>query len=132
MEESKFRTYATARSAVTTSTATSTSTSTARWSTLIALLSVLSLTSAGSTLSLLGILLGLAGKLNGNLALQDFLARELGNGALGLAGGREVDKGVANRAVGARVLWDRGRLTARRCQQLVFVNSYQVIKLNGA
>lgn len=49
------------------------------------------------------LVLGLAGKLNGNLAAQDFLAGELTDGTLGLGGSREVDERIANRAAGARV-----------------------------
>lgn len=64
----------------------------------------------GTTLSIgtlaLVVRLRLAGELDGHLTLEDLLAGELGDGALGLAGSREVDKGIANRAVGARVLWD--------------------------
>jgi hypothetical protein len=48
--------------------------------------------------------------LNGNLALKDLLAGELLDGTLGLSGSGKVDKGVADRAVGARVLGDRDRL----------------------
>lgn len=55
-------------------------------------------------IGLLCIGLGLAGELNRNLALQNLLARELGNGALSLAGGGKVDEGVADRALGSRVL----------------------------
>ncbi len=63
-----------------------------------------------STLALL-VRLGLASELDGNLALKDLLARELSDGTLSLAGSREVDKGVTDRTVGARVLRDRNRLT---------------------
>jgi len=66
------------------------------------------------TLSLLASSLGLAGKLDGDLALKDLLARELGDGTLGLSRGRQVDKGVADRAVGARVLGDGNRLAVWR------------------
>lgn len=55
--------------------------------------------------------LRLASQLDGNLALKDLLARELLDGALGLSRSGEVDKGVTDRAIGARVLWDRDRLT---------------------
>lgn len=57
--------------------------------------------------------LGLASELDGNLALKDLLSGELLDGTLGLSRGGEVDKGVADRAVGARVLWDRDRLTTK-------------------
>jgi hypothetical protein len=55
----------------------------------------------------------LASKLNRDLALKNFLARELGDSTLSLGRSGEVDKGVANGAVGAGVLWDRDRLTVR-------------------
>ena len=55
--------------------------------------------------------LGLAGKLDGDLTLQNLLARELSDGTLGLAGSRQVDKGVTDGAVGARVLRDGNRFT---------------------
>lgn len=57
-------------------------------------------------LSLLASWLGLASKLNGNLAFKDLLAREGLDSTLGLSRGREVDKGIANRTVGAWVLRD--------------------------
>jgi hypothetical protein len=63
------------------------------------------------TLGLL-VRLGLAGELDRDLALKNLLAGELSDGTLGLGGGREVDEGVADRAVGARVLRDGNRLTA--------------------
>lgn len=73
-----------------------------------------------STLSALGTLssgLRLAGKLDGDLAVEDGLAVQLLNGAVGLGGGRDVDKSVADRAGGARVGGDGGGLTARlTCQ----------------
>jgi len=62
------------------------------------------------TLGLL-VRLGLASELDRDLALEDLLARELGDSTVGLGGGREVDKGVTDRAVGARVLRDGNRLT---------------------
>lgn len=55
-------------------------------------------------IDLLGVGLRLAGELDRNLALQNLLARELGNGTLSLAGSGQVDEGVANRALGSRVL----------------------------
>jgi hypothetical protein len=68
---------------------------------------------SGGTLSLL-VRLGLASKLDRDLALKDLLARELSDGTVGLSGSREVDKGVTDRAVGARVLRDRNGLTKAR------------------
>ena len=110
------RTYGTtASTAITASTSAAASTATTRWLTLIALFSILSLhTACSSTIGLLGVLLGLARKLDRDLAIEDLLARELSDGTLSLAWGREVDKGIAYRAVGARVLWDRGGFTAGR------------------
>ena len=54
--------------------------------------------------------LGLAGELDRDLAVKNGFAVELGDGALGLGGGGEVDKGVADGAGGARVDGDRGGL----------------------
>jgi hypothetical protein len=62
------------------------------------------------TLRLLTSRLRLAGKLDGNLSLKDLLARKLLNSTLGLGRSGEINKGVADRAVGARVLRDRDRL----------------------
>jgi hypothetical protein len=62
------------------------------------------------TLRLLTSRLRLAGKLDGNLSLKDLLARKLLNSTLGLSRSGEINKGVADRAVGARVLRDRDRL----------------------
>jgi hypothetical protein len=78
----------------------------------VAATSALGTTLKVGTLGLL-VRLGLAGELDRDLALKDLLARELGDGAVGLAGSREVDKGVTDRAVGARVLRDRNRLTVK-------------------
>jgi hypothetical protein len=58
--------------------------------------------------------LGLAGELDGNLAVKDGLAVQLLDGAVGLGGGGDVNEGVADRAGGARVGGDRGSLTAER------------------
>lgn len=55
-------------------------------------------------IDLLDVGLGLAGKLDRNLALEDLLARELGDGALCLGGGGEIDEGIADGALGAWVL----------------------------
>ena len=57
-------------------------------------------------IGLLGVGLGLASKLDGDLALKDLLARELGNGTLRLGGGGQVDEGVADGAFGSWVLGD--------------------------
>jgi hypothetical protein len=78
--------------------------------------------------------LGGTGKLDGNLALQDLLARKLADGALSLARRGEVDKGVANRAVGTRILGDRDRLTeenvlANRTDQLPLLTCQPLVCL---
>jgi len=69
----------------------------------------------GTTLSVgtLGLLvrLGLASELDRDLALENLLAGELSDGTLSLGGSREVDEGVTDGAVGARVLRDGNRLT---------------------
>lgn len=105
----KSQTYASAATAGgTATTATATSATTTRGTT-AGSLSARSF--AVGTLSLLASRLRLAGKLDRDLALKDFLAGELSNSTLSLRRSREVDKGVANRAVGARVLGDRDRLT---------------------
>ena len=57
--------------------------------------------------------LGLASELDGDLAVEDGLAVELGNGALGLRGRGEIDEGVAAGAGGAGVGRDGGGLAAR-------------------
>lgn len=62
------------------------------------------------SLCLLSSGLRLAGELDRNLALEDLLAGELSDGALGLGGSREIDESVANRAVGSRILRDRDGL----------------------
>lgn len=62
--------------------------------------------------SLLGVGFGLASELDRDLALKNLLARELGDGTLGLGGGGQVDKGVADRALGSRVLGDGDSLAA--------------------
>jgi len=69
------------------------------------------LTLTVGTLGLLTSRLGLAGKLDGHLALKNLLAGELGDGALSLCWRGEVDEGVADGTVGARVLGNGNRLT---------------------
>ena len=64
---------------------------------------------------LLLIVLGLAGKLDTNLALEDILARQILDSLGGLIGGLQIDKGIANGSVGARVDGDGGAF-AMRCQ----------------
>ncbi len=104
------RTY-TAVTAATSTAATATAGATATTGG-VAAASTLSTTLDGGTLGLL-VGLGLASELDRDLALKDLLARELVDGTIGLSGSREVDKGVADRAVGARVLRDRNGLTGR-------------------
>lgn len=57
------------------------------------------------------LLIGLASKLDGDLTLEDFLAGQSSNSILSLLSGGKVDKGVANRAVSARIHRDRGALS---------------------
>ena len=57
----------------------------------------------GAGAGALSVSLGSAGKLDRDLALEDSLAVELSNGALGLGGSGEGDEGVADRAGCARV-----------------------------
>lgn len=102
------KTYTTATATTSTS-----ATATARAATTASGLAAAGTLTLDGTLGLLA-RLGLAGELDGDLALEDLLAGELSDGALGLAGGREVDEGVTDRAVGARVLRDGNRLTAGR------------------
>lgn len=58
--------------------------------------------------------LGCAGKLDGDLAVKDGLAVELGDGTLSLGGGGERDKGVADGTRGARVGGDGRGLAVSR------------------
>jgi len=73
----------------------------------------------------LGVSLGSAGELDRDLALENGLSVQLGNGALGLGGGRESDESVANGAGGAGVGGDGDRLAgailAWLCGGRVFV-----------
>lgn len=56
--------------------------------------------------------LGLAGKLDGDLALEDDESVELGDGTVGFRRGRQIDKGVTHGALGARVGRDGHGLAA--------------------
>lgn len=98
---STYTTTAAAATAPTTAT-------TASGGTAASALATLALTSG--TRLVLVVRLGLASKLDGDLALQDLLPAELVDGPLGLARGRQVNKGVADRLVRARVLRDRDGL----------------------
>lgn len=78
-------------------------------------------------IGLVGTSFGLASELDRDLALQDLLARELGNGALGLGGGGQVDECVADRTLGSRVLRDGDSLAADRIEvSKAFVAGKQV------
>lgn len=52
--------------------------------------------------------LGLASKLDGDLAVENRLSIQLGDGTIGLGRSGEVDEGIANGAGGARVGRDGG------------------------
>jgi hypothetical protein len=58
--------------------------------------------------------LGGAGQLDRDLAVEDGLAVELGDGTLGLGRGREGDEGVADGARGAGVGGDGRGLAVQR------------------
>jgi hypothetical protein len=102
-------TYTAAASTASTST-TSPASPTAAAGGLTAACAIRTGTLAIGTLGLL-IRVGLASELDRDLAFEDLLARKLNNSTVGLAGSREIDEGIADRAVGARVLRDRNRLT---------------------
>ena len=68
----------------------------------------------GSAAGALGVGLGSAGELDGDLAVEDGLAVELGDGTLSLGRGREGNEGVADGARGAWVGWDGRGLAAPR------------------
>lgn len=88
------------------------------------------LATTGSALTTLGGLsgrLGLAGKLDGDLAVEDGLAVQLLDGTVGLGGGGHVNEGVADRAGGARVGGDGGGLAVKH----VLVATALIIKSGG-
>lgn len=116
------RAYAVPSTGSASTTATATSTTASRLSAAATLGTLGSVTSAHGTLGLLAGWLRLASKLNGDLALKDFLSGELSDGALGLAGCREIDKGVADWAIGAWVLGDGGRLTVGKSVSSCYPN----------
>jgi hypothetical protein len=62
------------------------------------------------SLSLLASSLGLACKLDRDLALEDLLSGQLSDGTLSLSRGGEVDEGIADGTVGTRVLGNGDRL----------------------
>lgn len=64
----------------------------------------------GGTLGLLTSGLRSASKLDRDLALENVLAGKLSDGTLSLSRGREVNEGIADRAVSARVLRNGDRL----------------------
>ena len=57
--------------------------------------------------SLVASRLWLTSQLNGNLSFEDILAREIVDRLLSIGGRLQVDKGISNRAAGARI--DRNR-----------------------
>ena len=128
VDSNREKTY-TAVTATTSTAATATAGATATTGR-VAAASTLSTTLDGGTLGLL-VRLGLASELDGDLALKDLLARELGNGTVGLGGSREVDKGVADRAVGARVLRDRNGLTGERGEWLATIRGKAAARQKG-
>lgn len=99
----------TTNTAATTATATSTSSRP-----LAAFVAAGTFTATYSTLSLGLSGLRLAGKLNGNLALKNFLSGELFNSASGFRSGCEVHERIADGAVVAGVHRDRDALTKNR------------------
>ena len=101
--------YTTSATSGTTAAAATTSTSTSG-SAATGLIPALGLSSADAT-TLAG--LRLASKLDRNLAVEDRLAVEFVDGTLRFGWSGEIDKGVADRAGGARVGRDRGRLAKR-------------------
>jgi hypothetical protein len=120
------KTYALTSAASTAPTAASASTATSRLSTASTLATGNALTSAHGTLSLLAGWLWLASKLNRDLALKDLLAGELNDGTLSLTGCGQIDESVTNWAVGAWVLWNGGRFTVERSQQVFKVQSCDI------
>jgi hypothetical protein len=68
----------------------------------------------GTAAGALSVRLGGAGKLDGDLAVEDGLAVQLSDGALGLGGSRQSNEGIADRARGARVGGDGGGLAVQR------------------
>jgi hypothetical protein len=68
----------------------------------------------GTAASALGVSLGSAGQLDGDLAVEDGLAVELSNGTLGLGWGREGNESVADRARSAGVGGDGRGLAVQR------------------
>jgi hypothetical protein len=90
------------------------------------------LASTGSALTTLsgglGSGLGLASKLDGDLAVKDRLSVELLDGAVGLGGSGDVNEGVADRAGGARVGGNRGSLTGERVLAVCVCYKYHKIR----
>jgi len=89
--------------ATTTGTATATATSTTAATAGVPLARLVLGTGGHSLGRLLGGCFGLASELDRHLAAQDLLARQLGDGTLGLGSGGEVHEGVPHRAGGAWV-----------------------------
>jgi len=102
-------TYSTSTTSSAAATATAATTSTGR-STTAGLASV----ALGTATGTLSMGLGSAGKLNGDFAVEDSLAVELGDGTFGLGRGRQSHKGVADRARGTWVGGDGRGLAVER------------------
>lgn len=73
-------------------------------------------TSLTTACSALTVCLGLACKLDRDLAIEDGLAVEFADGTLGLRWSREIDEGVADGARGSWVDRDRDRLAGSVCE----------------
>lgn len=61
---------------------------------------------------------GSAGKLDRDFSLENLLSGQLGDGTLGFGRGGEVDEGVANGTVSARVLGNRDGFAVQRYSQV--------------
>jgi hypothetical protein len=58
--------------------------------------------------------LWLASKLNGDFAVKDSFAIQLGDGALSLGRSGQVNEGISDRASGARIGWNGRGLAGRK------------------
>lgn len=123
-------TYSTSATSSAATTATAASTSASGGSATV--LAAVALSTAAGALS---VSLGSAGQLDRDLAVEDGLAVELSNGALGLGRGRQSNEGVADGTRGARVGGDGRGLAVQRvsmgCVMWVrwvrWVHSHQVV-----
>ena len=107
-------TYSTSATSSATTTATSATASTGG-----ATAAVLGTGALSAATSALGVSLGSAGQLDGDFAVEDGLAVELSNGALGLGGGGQRNEGIADGALGAGVGGDGRGLAVRRVSCLL-------------